>query len=442
MNMKPEAIVGLLLRLTVVFLLVIDFCHVCDLLASAQKAAAFSASYLDSENISTSPASSTDGLSADTDERVVLSPEASVADDNSNPEQVSDDSDASQIAEEAKELLNAMTLEEKVYQLFLVTPEQLTGISGPVTKAGSTTKQALLDRPVGGIIYFADNLQTREQVLEMICNSQQYSKTGLFIAVDEEGGSVSRVGRNEALGTTAFPAMGTLKTTDDAYQAGLTIGTDLRGLGFNLDFAPIADVNSNQANPIIGTRAFSSDPETAAEMVFACVTGFTDANMLCTLKHWPGHGDTAGDSHAGSAETDKTLDEMEACEFLPFQSGIQAGAPFVMVGHINCPAVTGEDIPASLSSVMVEELLRKALGFGGIIITDSMQMKAITNVYSSGDAAVAALQAGADMLLMPADLDAAAAGILTAIQSGVLEETRIDESVLRILSVKLASGIC
>lgn len=440
--MKPEAIVGLLLRLTLVFLLVIDFCHVCDLLANAQRAAASSASCLDSESNATSPASSADGLSTDTDESGRLSSDDSDTDDDIKSEQVSADSDDTQIAEEAKKLLNAMTLEEKVYQLFLVTPEQLTGVSGPVTRAGSATEQALLDRPVGGIIYFADNLQTREQVMEMICNSQQYSKTGLFIAVDEEGGSVSRVGRNEALGTTAFPAMGTLKTTDDAYQAGLTMGTDLRALGFNLDFAPIADVNSNLDNPVIGTRAFSSDPETAAEMVSACVTGFRDANMLCTLKHWPGHGDTAGDSHAGSAETSKTLEEMEACEFLPFQSGIQAGAPFVMVGHINCPAVTGADVPASLSSVMVEELLREALGFEGIIITDSMQMKAITNIYSSGDAAVAALQAGADMLLMPADLDAAAAGILTAIQTGVLEETRIDKSVLRILSVKLASEIC
>ena len=344
----------------------------------------------------------------------------------------------------AEELMGEMSLREKVCQMLIVTPEQLTGSAGPVTQTGEETKTALEAWPVGGVIYFADNIRTPEQVKGMIQSTQSYSSLGLFVSVDEEGGTVARVGNNPAMGTTSFPSMAEVAKEgggEGAYQVGLTTGTELKELGFNLDFAPVADVNSNPANPVIGSRAFSSDPREAAELVSACVTGFRDSGVLCALKHFPGHGDTAADSHNGAAVTTKTLAEMEECEFLPFVSGLEAGAPFVMVGHISCPEITGSSLPASLSQEMVTGILRQQLGFQGVVVTDSMQMAAVTDIYSADAAAVAAVKAGVDIILMPADLESAVNGILSAVEKGELTEKRIDESVKRILTVKLEQGI-
>lgn len=344
---------------------------------------------------------------------------------------------------QANEILSEMTLDEKIYQLFIVTPEQLTGVS-KVTQAGETTKKAIQNHPVGGVIYFASNIVNREQCEEMINNLQSYSPLPLFIVVDEEGGKVARVGNNSEMNTTKFPEMGEIGaggSIEDAYQVGNTIGTELLELGFNLDLAPDADINSNPENPVIGKRAFSSDPEKAAEMVGACVRGFCDSGILCTLKHFPGHGDTSADSHYGEAEISKNLDDLQNCEFIPFIAGIEAGAQLVMVGHITAPNVVDEPVPSSLSSYFITELLRNQIGFKGLIITDSFQMHAITDQYDSGTAAVKALKAGVDIILMPLDLKGAVNGIKMAIESGELQESRLDESVLRILCMKIESGI-
>lgn len=351
---------------------------------------------------------------------------------------------ADPVETQAEGLLAEMSLREKVLQMFIVTPEQLAGVSGPVTQCGDTSRQAIQNNPVGGIIYFADNLQDRAQCQEMISGLQEASPLGLFISVDEEGGTVARLGSNPAMGTTDFGDMADIGASGDpeqAYQVGATIGSELLELGFNLDFAPVADVYSNPDNPVIGRRAFSSDPEVAAEMVAACVEGFGDSGILCTLKHFPGHGDTATDSHYGAARSDKTLEELENCEFLPFQAGIQAGAGLVMVGHISLPAVTGDETPACLSQDIVTDLLRRQLGFEGLAVTDSLSMQAITDAYTPGETAVLAIQAGMDLLLMPSDLEGAVDGVLAAVESGALTQDRIDESVLRILSTKLEQGI-
>ncbi|MCD8383984.1 MAG: glycoside hydrolase family 3 protein [Clostridiales bacterium] len=347
------------------------------------------------------------------------------------------------VDEAAQVLLEGMTLHEKVCQLFIVTPEELTGISGTATVGGASTKSALQDYPVGGLVYFAGNILTPDQCTSMIENTQSYSQLGLFIAVDEEGGTVARIGRNSAMGTTSFPNMATVgaQGTDAAYNVGLTIGSEITQFGFNLDFAPVADVNTNPDNPVIGSRAFSSDAEKAAELVASAVQGFRDGGILCCLKHFPGHGDTATDSHYGLAETTKTLDELRETEFLPFQAGIDAGAELVMVGHISTPNITGDSVPASLSSYMVTDILRGELGFDGLVVTDSLSMEAVTDQYGSGEAAVLAVQAGVDLLLMPEDLSAAVSALESAVDNGTLTESRIDESVLRILSVKLEYGI-
>lgn len=343
----------------------------------------------------------------------------------------------------ARQILEEMTLEEKICQLFLVTHDQLAGVSG-VTQSGPATEAALGQYPVGGVIYFSSNLRSREQTAQMISGIQSYSKLGLFIAVDEEGGIVTRLGQNRAMGVTDFPNMGVIGEDGDpaaAYEVGYTLGTELAELGFNLDFAPVADVDSNPKNPVIGARAFHSDPQIAASLVAACVEGFGDSGTLCTLKHFPGHGDTASDSHYGAVSVDKTLQELEECELLPFRAGIEAGAPCVMVGHISLPGVTRQDLPATLSFGAVTCLLRQRLGFEGLIITDSMSMQAITDHYDSGEAAVMAIRAGVDVILMPQSLSGAIEGVREAVENGELPQWRIDESVLRILETKLRSGI-
>lgn len=343
--------------------------------------------------------------------------------------------------ERAQELLEEMTLWEQVCQLFIVTPEELTGIGGPALAAGETTQSALAAYPVGGLVYFTKNLVDPDQTTAMIQNSQSYSKIGLFISVDEEGGAVSRLGKNDAFDVTRYGPMGEITSDEEARTVGATLGRELTAYGFNLDFAPVADVNTNPDNPVIGSRAFSSDGTIAAQRVAAAVEGFHSSGMLCCLKHFPGHGDTATDSHSGYAQTSKTWEELTRVELHPFQAGIQAGVDLVMVGHIAAPNITGNQTPASLSYDLVTGRLRGDLGFDGVVCTDAMNMGAISQTYSPGEAAVQAVQAGVDTILMPGDLKQAAQGLMDAVENGTLTQARIQESVLRILTLKCESGI-
>ena len=338
----------------------------------------------------------------------------------------------------SESLLATMTLEEKIYQMLTVSPEALTGI-GTAVQAGEATKQALVKYPVGGIMYKAKNLESPTQTKTMIANTKTYSAIPPFIAVDEEGGAVARVA--DTLGTTKFSPMYDYRTegAEKAYEIGATLATDIKQFGFNQDYAPVADIWTNPSNTVISTRAFSDNPEAAAEQVAAAVRGLQENGVIATLKHFPGHGDTAEDSHTGQAFSYKTLEELRGCEFIPFRAGIEAGADFVMCAHITVPAV--DSLPATLSKVLVTDILRKELGFRGVIITDAMEMDAIAAFYPPEEAAVLAVKAGCDMILCPGDMVAAAEGILSAIQEGELSETRIDESVLRILGVKEKYGI-
>lgn len=335
-----------------------------------------------------------------------------------------------------------MTIDEKVYQMFIVLPEQLTGV-GQVTAAGTTTQEALEKYPVGGILYLSQNIVSRNQTQTMLSNVQAYSKIPVFTAVDEEGGVVSRVGNNPNMGTTSFPSMKNIGSTGDsnqAYTVGYTIGNECKELGFNLDFAPEADVFSNPENTVIGNRAFSDDPNITADMVSSCVRGFKDAKMLCALKHFPGHGDTIADSHYEAAITSKTLEELDELEFVPFVKGIEAGADFVMVGHILTPNITDDYTPATLSNEMLS-ILRDELKFDGIIITDAMNMAAITDYYSSSEAAVTAVKAGIDMILVPEDFHAAVSGVMHALETGDITEEEINDSVIRIIQTKIRAGL-
>ena len=224
-----------------------------------------------------------------------------------------------------------------------------------------------------------------------------------------------------------------------AYENAKTIATDIHALGFNVDFAPVADVWSNPDNTVIGTRAYSDDFAQAAELIPSAVQGFHDGSIICSLKHFPGHGSTTEDSHSGMAYVYRSEQQLAEEELLPFQAGIDAGADMVMIGHLFVPSLD-EEHPASLSYPIVTGLLREKLGFRGVIITDNLRMGALNN-YNEAEKAVMALQAGCDILLGLTDMDGVLEGLQDAIDRGVLPQSRIDESVMRILSLKLTYGI-
>ena len=345
--------------------------------------------------------------------------------------------------EQASQLVSGMSLEDKVAQMFVITPEALTGYAS-VTAAGDTTKAAYESRPVGGLIYMADNLLSTEQTTEMLTNMQNIAmeRTGLpvFLSVDEEGGTVARVAKNDAFGVTDVGNMSDIGATGDAqnaYNAGVTIGTYLKQLGFNVDYAPVADVLTNPDNTVIGTRSFGSDASVVADMVTKELEGLSSQGVFGVVKHFPGHGGVSGDSHDGAVTLDKSLEELMQTEFVPFQKAVENGVSFVMVGHISVPQVVGDNTPASLSQMMVSNVLREQLGYQGIVITDAMNMGAITGSYTADQAAVMAVNAGVDMILMPQDYETAYNGLLQAVQDGTITEDRINESVTRIVKVKL-----
>ena len=356
-------------------------------------------------------------------------------------EDVQDPADQSGSAEGSdivEKTLADMSLRDKVCQMMFVRPESITGID-VVTAAGDTTKSALEQYPVGGIVYFAQNMESKDQVKEMIDNSQSYSKVGLFISTDEEGGMVNRL--MNTVGTTYIDSMynykdeGIQKAHDNAY----TIASDMAVLGFNMDFAPVADVWSNPDNTVIGERAYSDDYSQAAELVDSAVKGFKDGGVMCTLKHFPGHGDTAEDSHYSSAYVRRTKDEIMADEMQPFTAGIDAGAEFVMVGHLIVPDI--DELPATLSYKITTEMLRNEMHFEGIAITDSLAMSSIADNYGVGESAGMSIKAGIDMLLDPTDIDTAIDAVVQAVESGDITEDRINESVRRILTLKEKHGL-
>ncbi len=345
-----------------------------------------------------------------------------------------------QMLEEVEEILAGMTLEEKVYQLFIITPEALTG-SNTVTAAGETTRKSLENYPVGGLVYFSKNLKDPAQTKKMLQNVMEFSYEveglPLFTCIDEEGGRVARIGSNPVFGVEKIGCMQEVEDEKEAYEAGETIGTYLSRLGFNFDFAPDADVLTNKSNKAIGDRSFGSDSDRVVKMAAAFSDGLHSQNVLSSFKHFPGHGAVQGDTHDGFAYTDKTYEELLKSELKPFMAAGSLGVDAVMAAHISVPEITGEDTPCTLSEKMITDVLRRDLGFEGLIITDALDMGAITQNYTSRQAAVLAFRAGVDMLLMPRDFKQASEGILEAVEKGEISEERIDESLRRIIKAKL-----
>lgn len=362
---------------------------------------------------------------------------------------------ASSAQESVEQLLQKMTLREKVGQLFIVRPDaldptlsqqQIDDEAGEgVTHLSDVMRQTLQTYPVGGICQFGKNITDPEQIAQFNADLQAASKIPLLIAVDEEGGAVARLANHPAFSLPQYESAAAVGATGDpeaAREMGRSIGAYLRAYGFTMDFAPVADVYTNPANTVIGTRAFSQDAKTAASMAGAMAQGLQQEGILPTLKHFPGHGDTAEDSHSGLAYTQRTREEMMACEFLPFllpaEGSDGIGPHAIMVGHIAAPELSGDEEPASLSYGVVTELLREELlpEEDLLVITDSLAMGAITEGYTPEEAAVQALQAGCDLLLMPEGLEPAFEAVWEAVQSGKISEQRLDDSVARILRYK------
>lgn len=367
-------------------------------------------------------------------------------------------------SEAIKAIIDKMTLEQKAAQLFVVSPETLTGVDS-VQYAGDMTYQALQDYPVGGIVFAKDNIDSSSQFGTMTDNLQSYSEDisglPLFLAAAEEGGSASVLGNNDNLDEyyensysddgsdyssslansvhSGAPSMSEIGRKDDstnAYEAGKSIGSLMSAYGLNLDLAPVADVLSGNSTGI-GNRTFGTDAQTVSDMALEVIRGIQEEDVNAAMKYFPGYG-AASSNMSGFPVINSSLDELKKKEFLPYSNAIAQGMDFVMVGHISVPNVTGDDTPASLSEKMISEVLRKDLGFKGIVMTDYLNDKTIVKNYSAADAAVKAIQAGADLLLEPDDLEAAYEGVLKAVKKGDITEDRLDESIYRILRVKLS----
>ena len=339
----------------------------------------------------------------------------------------------------AKEYIKDMSDKEKFCQMMIVTPESLTGVD-VATVAGDATKEALEKYPVGGIIYFSQNLEDKDQTTEMIKNSQSYSKTPMFIAIDEEGKTVARA--EEKLDVTKFENMYKYKDKGEktAYDNAKTIASDISKFGFNLDLAPVADVWSNPSNTVIGERAYSDDFGQAASLVSSAVKGFKDGGVMTALKHFPGHGDTTEDTHEKLAYVNKTKDVIINEELLPFKSGLEAGADMVMVGHLVVSDID-ENYPATLSPKVISQLLKEELRYDGVVISDSFQMAAITDNYTANKIVKNAVNAGVDILLMPENIDDYLKAFETAVKDGSITQEQIDNSVTKIIALKYKNGL-
>lgn len=354
---------------------------------------------------------------------------------------VSCDREAAVIEQE----LQGMTLRQKVGQLFYLRPESLD----PTIEYGTSAElpafslqevnarmvETAARYPLGGVVLFAHNIKDPAQLARFVADLRALPGQPL-LCIDEEGGRVARLANNPVFGLPKYESMAAFSSPGEVREAAYTIGSYLSRYGFDIDFAPVADVNTNPENIVIGNRAFSSDPKVAAQMVKAYVKGLRKAGVQACLKHFPGHGDTKADTHFGYAVSGKSWEEMAACEMIPFKAGIRAGASLVMTAHISAPAVAGSEVPSTLSPVILQEKLREELGFEGVIVTDALEMGAITRQYAPDEACVLALEAGVDILLCVKDYPKCFEAVLSAFETGRLSEARLDESVRRILKLK------
>jgi len=348
--------------------------------------------------------------------------------------------------------IQRMSLEEKVGQLFVLFaygPDANQPDARNTTLYGvATPAEVVAKYKPGGWIYFdgRGNVQNPTQVATFSNQLQQAAiGTGLhvplLIATDQEQGVVTRIGP-PATQFGGNMALGAARSTADARTAAAITGRELKAIGIRQDYAPDADVNVNALNPVIGTRSYSSDPELVSEMTAAQVQGYQrDAGITATAKHFPGHGDTVDDSHTALPTINHTLEQWNTIDAPPFKAAIKAGIDSIMTAHIVVPALDPSGDPATLSKPILTGVLRKQLGFRGVIVTDGLEMAAVRKQYGDAEAAVRAIEAGVDQLLLPPAPEVQFNAVLDAVRSGRISERRIDESLLRILLLKLKNGV-
>ena len=356
----------------------------------------------------------------------------------------------------AKEIVSRMTLEEKIGQMIMPAMRKWNGKN--VTVLNAELSEAIRKYKFGGIILFAENTPETEQTVRLIDQMQQAASYPLLISIDQEGGTVTRLGQGTNFGgNMALTATGNIQNTIDVSNA---IGEELSALGIQIDFAPVVDVNVNPNNPVIGVRSFSDNPDVVANQGAAFISGLHKAGVASALKHFPGHGDTATDSHTGLPCINKTLEQIQQCELIPFKKGIDAGADIVMTAHIQYPMIEKTTykardgkvitLPATLSKTMITDVLRGQLGYDGVVTTDALNMDAIAKLFVPKDAARLAINADVDILLMPVDLSSVAGiqnmerylnDIVNMVSKGEINEATITRSAERIVKLKLDYGV-
>lgn len=337
-------------------------------------------------------------------------------------------------------LIGVMPLEEKVAGLFIVTPESITGVNTAV-KAGEGTKKALAQYAVGGIVYSSKNIKSEGQFKEMLENTNLYASYPLFLAVEEEGGKRSPVA-NAGIGTKVDSAetVGQSGDTNAAYQAGVTLGTNLSGVGINLNFGPVTDPAVTEKN-WLGERSYGPGGMFSGSMAGSVMQGLQSQGVTTCVKYFPGVGSTAENPEKSLASTDRTEEQFRSEEFPAFQMVINFGADMIMVSGVAAPELTGNNEPCVFSGRVITDILRGELGFEGVIISDALDMAAISDYNGSEEAAIMALKAGCDMLYRPEDFEKAYNGVLQAVQDGTISEERINDALRRIYRIKYADRI-
>ncbi len=342
---------------------------------------------------------------------------------------------------QAKILMRHMTLEEKIGQMIMISPEDMTGEKRSERIAG---QDIFSDFPVGGVILYGQNISSEEQLRALIQDIYEGSQNaGLyppFIAVDEEGGYVARIANKLGIATaSSAEATGLTGDAQNAFQNGRMIGAYLKEFGINLDLAPVADVLIASAPELEG-RSYGTDPQLVSQMARMMAEGLRDEGIIPCFKHFPGHGAAGRNAHNVPVSHGRSLAEMQSCELIPFEDAIRDGAEMIMMSHLKINLLDSAH-PASLSRVLVTDVLRNTFGFQGVVITDALRMDAIKEEYSISEAAVLAVDAGVDILLVPGDGKRAFDALVKAVENGTISMERIDESVARILALKIKSGL-
>ncbi|MED1862073.1 beta-N-acetylhexosaminidase [Fictibacillus nanhaiensis] len=345
--------------------------------------------------------------------------------------------------------IKSMTVKEKIGQMLM--PDFRNWNGQPVTEMNDEIRELVKKYHLGGVILFRENVVTTEQTVRLV---DEYKKAneeyGLLVSIDQEGGIVTRLQSG-----TDFPgnmALGATRSSEMAESVGHAIGSELHSLGINMNLAPVLDVNNNPDNPVIGVRSFGEDPQLVADLGTAYTKGLQDSGMAATAKHFPGHGDTAVDSHLGLPSVPHDKERLLEVELYPFQQAMDEGIDAIMTAHVTFPKIdpttviskkdgTEIALPATLSHEVLTNLMRNEMGFNGVISTDALNMKAIADHFGAVDAVIRAVNAGTDIILMPVGLEEVANGLYEAVDNGEITEKRLNQSVERLLTLKANRGI-